>query len=112
MPVESSDHEIDPENPLQLLKKVREMSFSEVLRKLLKRGESTRKDLLVYAYQQGFDEVQASTLDRYFNGLRVPSGETGDLFFRLLAEHLELDLEDQELLQFAVDMRRKGLMKP
>lgn len=108
MPVESSDPNSD--NPLGPLQRLKEMSFSELLTKLLKDG--SRKDLLEYAAQRGFSDFQPSTIDRYFNGWRVPSRGVGDQFLRLLAEYAELDREERKLLRLAVEMRRKGLMKP
>lgn len=111
MSVESSDHAREPENPLKPLRELKEMSFSVLLRKLLKLNNSSRKDLLEYAYTHGYDTINPTTVDRYFNGQRAPRGEKGELFFRVLAEHLELDPEDQELLRLAVKMRRERHIK-
>jgi predicted CopG family antitoxin len=108
MPVESSDPNSD--NPLDLLQRLKESSFSELLTMLLK-GRA-RKDLLEYAAQRGFEDFQQSTIDRYFNGRRVPSRDVGDSFIQLLAEFAELDQKDRNNLKIAVDMRRKGQMKP
>ena len=112
MSVESSDHGSDPERPWQVLQEFEQLSFSEVLKSLLELKKSSRKELLAYAYQQGHDEILPSTVDRYFNGQRAPRGPAGELFLRLLAEHLALDPEEQRRLQFALEMRREKRIKP
>lgn len=93
----------------QALKKLDELSFSQILTLFLEEKGGTRKDLLYYLWDNGFDIGQTS-IDRYFNGLRFPRSEKGITFIMLFAEYLELNREEKRLLILAWELCKSGFI--